>query len=391
MKILGVVPSYEPSVGGGVASCFRSLCKGLVQIGVDVTVYTTDATKMAVPLDVPKDAMINLDGVKVRYFPSTFGPNSLFDSRALSNALKNTVHQYDLVYVSAVWQWIGIDTARICNIKEVPMVIGLHGSFARRLRAKGRWKKVLFHRFAGRRALRRAAAIHLTGTSELLEARDLLNGCPTFLVPNAVDVEAYYPVPDERSRFRKKHGIPQNAPLLMTAGRPDWMKRVDLLIEAIAENPKWYLLIVGPNDVGMARKWKGLSESHGVADRTLWTGYLNGKELLAAYSASDLFALISEDENFGMVVVEALLCGVPVIASSRVGVWQMLGSANVGETVPMNAYMIGKVLKSFVDNSDQWETRANNARVTAGEKFSPRRIAGQMLSQFRSVLGPPVR
>ena len=152
MKILVVVPSYDSSVGGGVATCLRALCKGLVQVGIDVMVFTTNASRTTNPLDAPTDQAVDLNGVKVRHFPSTFGSRSLFHSRKLATALKQTVHKYDLVYVSAVWQWIGIDAARICSSRSVPMVIGLHGSFARHLRTKGGWKKALFYHFAGRSA-----------------------------------------------------------------------------------------------------------------------------------------------------------------------------------------------------------------------------------------------
>lgn len=386
MKILVVVPSYNPSVGGGVASCFRTLCKGLVQVGVDVTVFTTNASRKASPLDVPTDRTVNVSGVKIRYFPSTFGPKSLFDSRALTYALKQTAHKYDLVYVSAVWQWISIDTARICHSKKVPMVIGLHGSFARRLRNKGKWKKVLFRQLAVRQSLMRAAAIHLTSEAERVDAGDWLEGRPSFVVPNAVDPALFYSLPSQRKSFRQRYQIPEDSHVVITVGRPDWKKRVDLVIRAIASKPEWHLLIVGPDNVGKAPVWRQLSSQLNVTDRVIWAGYLKEEELLGAYSAADLFALISQNENFGMVVVEALLCGLPVMVSPEVGVWEFLKDDDVGKVVPMTTDAVLNTLDDFTANADVWKIRANNARSTAQRKFSPDQVGALMSTAFGDIL-----
>ena len=386
MKILVVVPSYDPATGGGVASCLGSLCQGLAQSGVDVTVFTTNASGTSIPLYCPTGCIVNQAGVKVRYFPSTFGPKSSFDSRALSRELKREVNQYDLVYVSAVWQWIGVDTARICHNSGVPMVVGLHGSFARRLRTKGLWKKVLFRQLGGRQGLRRAAAIHVTTESERIEAIDWLEGLPSFVVPNAVDPSAFHSIPEARERFRSQCGIPVDATIMLTVGRPDWMKRVDLLIEAITTRQEWYLLVVGPDNVGMTLEWKSLAANLGVEDRIIWAGYLTGNNLLTAYSAADLFALISHNENFGMVVVEALLCGLPVIVSAEVGVWEILADADVGTAVPLNANAISNVLGDFIANPERWKRKANKARAVAKFRLSPNRVATLMKTAFEDIL-----
>jgi glycosyltransferase involved in cell wall biosynthesis len=386
MKILVVVPSYDPSVGGGVASCFRTLCKGLVQVGVDVTVFTTNASRKAGPLDVPTDRTVNVSGVKIRYFPSTFGPKSLFDSRELTRKLKRTVQQYDLVYVSAIWQWIGIDTARVCHKNTVPMVVGVHGSFARQVRSEKRWKKTLFRQFVVRPALRQATAIHLTSETERVGSVDWLEGCPSFVVPNAVDPALFYAIPSQCKVFRQKHGIPEDSHIVIAVGRPDWMKRIDLLLQAIATNQRWYLLIVGPDNMGKAPEWRRLSTQLKVADRVIWAGYLEGEELLAAYSASDVFALISQSENFGMVVVEAILCGLPVMVSPEVGVWELLKNDDVGKSIPMSHHAISNALDDFASNREQWRIRANTARSIAEKRFAPDRVGALMRRAFEDIL-----
>ena len=102
-----------------------------------------------------------------------------------------------------------------------------------------------------------------------------------------------------------------------------WLKkRVDLLIGALEKMKHWYLIFAGEYSCGKGPEWRRYAEKLGVADRIIWTGFLTGQELIEALSASDLFALISENENFGMVVVEAMMCGLPVMISKDVGVWE---------------------------------------------------------------------
>ncbi len=63
---------------------------------------------------------------------------------------------------------------------------------------------------------------------------------------------------------------------------------------------------------------KRMAEDNKVADRVLFTGMLRGRERIEALTDADVFAIPSEHENFGIVVVEALACGTPVIVSEGV-------------------------------------------------------------------------
>lgn len=124
----------------------------------------------------------------------------------------------------------------------------------------------------------------------------------------------------------------------------------------------------------------------GCRDRIIWTGFLSGDELWATYSAADLFVLLSESENFGMVVVEALLCHLPVLVSPHIGVGDYLKPENVGLTVSMNIQVVSEVLERFLIEKSEWQNRVKKSRETAIKLFGLQRVAELMSQAFSDVI-----
>lgn len=383
MRILFVLPAYEPAwTLGGVVRCTSNLCRALVSQGHRVTVYTLDTDGQGRSLDIPTDAAVERGGVHVRYFPSTLGPGSLWDSRALVRALNRRVDNFDVVYVSAVWQWLGFETARICHQKGVPLVFGTHGSLDRRVLKTHRLRKMIYWHLVLKRALRRVSAIHFTTEYERSESQ--VDGLPSFVVPNGLDTKHFTPT-DSSAAVRRRYAIPPEAPLALVVGRVDPKKRLDLLISALAEVDGVYLAIVGPDDSPLADEHRLLSRQLDVQQRVIWTGYQTGRDLVDLYSAADVFTLLSQDENFGMVVVEAMACGVPVLVSRYVGVWHAVKDEDVGMAVRMTPQRIAEALGSLTHARSVWEKRGRRAQEVARERFASDRVARLMAVAFEDL------
>jgi glycosyltransferase involved in cell wall biosynthesis len=411
MKLLLVTPVYEPAWRyGGVVSSNATLCRGLAKLGVEVTVYTTNASKSSVPLDVPLDQPVDVGGVKVYYFKSTFGPNNNFCSTALTRKLWQTVADFDVVYVVALWQWIGIEAAKACHKMKVPMVVAIKGGFSVRLRRKSYWKKQFFWMLFLRRALQKAAAIHLTNRSEKAAAGRWLEKLSIIYVTNpvnpnrgysaartrknphllfsldSVDPSSHYIDGDTRSRFRAKYGIPQDAPVLISVARPSWKKRIDLLIGALSRDKAWWLVFVGEHSVEKGPEWKRYARKLGVSDRVVWTGFLSGQDLTDALSSADLFALVSENENFGMVVVEAMLCGLPVMISRDVGVWDEICDEPFAIPAERSVDSIVSGMSIFQQRRASQQINTDRIRQVAIDKFSPPVVARSFLAELQKVI-----
>jgi glycosyltransferase involved in cell wall biosynthesis len=348
MNLLFVLPTYEPAWAlGGVVRAVSSLCRGLASLGHRVTVYTTNASGVGPPLSVPCGRPVDQGGVTVYYFPSC-GPSSGWDSLGLRRQLRRTLAEFQLVYVSAIWQWLGVKTAALCARQGLPLVVGTHGSFDKALRHRHRWRKTLYWRLFLKRSLGRAAALHFTTDHERQESADLLSGFAGFVVPNSLDCDYFRPLPETRATFRRRHGLAPEAPVVLSVGRADAKKRLDRLIQSLARFPELNLLVVGPDQGPVAHGWKALASAIGVADRVIFTGHLEGESLIQAYSAGDVLALLSDDENFGNVVVEAMACQLPVLVSPRVGCWEGVKDAPVGRTVPLEAAALEEALGHFL-------------------------------------------
>jgi glycosyltransferase involved in cell wall biosynthesis len=386
MRILVVTPLYERAwqQGGGVVTCLATLCRALAGRH-SVTVYATNASGLDHFLDVPAGEPIDQGGVRSFYFHSTFGPKRPFDSRQLSRYLRKTVTDYDIVYIVALWQWIGVSAARICLSAGVPFVIGTHGGFSRRLRTKSYPAKWLFRRVLLRTPLKRAAAVHLTCWAEKAHAGTWLNGLNCITVPNSVDPARYYRLPSAVSQFRRKYGIPEGRPVVLSVGRPDWKKHIETLIDALRERTEWFLVFVGDDKSGKAPEWKEYADRAGVADRVIWPGFLLGDELLAAFSAGDLFALMSENENFGMVVVEAMLCGLPVLISKEVGVREYLRDQAFAFTADLSGGAVADTLAAVQRRLPELQRRREEIREYAIRQFAPDRVAGLFCDELRKL------
>jgi glycosyltransferase involved in cell wall biosynthesis len=90
------------------------------------------------------------------------------------------------------------------------------------------------------------------------------------------------------------------------------------------------LAIVGPDQLGWRKELEPMAARLGIADRILWTGSLEGRLKWGAFSSSEVFVLPSHQENFGIVVAEALACGLPVIVSEKVNIWREVVSSGAG-------------------------------------------------------------
>jgi len=121
-------------------------------------------------------------------------------------------------------------------------------------------------------------------------------------------------------RFRQKFGLDPGRRYLLFSGRLVPVKRVDLLIDAFAamanERPNWDLLIVGD---GLLRAELVGRVPEELRQRVVWTGFLQGQELVAAFQAADVLVLPSDEENWAVVVQEAMAAGLVVVASDIVG------------------------------------------------------------------------
>ena len=166
LRLLHVVPTYLPALRyGGPIRSVHALCRALAAQGHEADVFTTNVDGPA-DSDVPLGRPVDLEGVKVTYFPSPI-LRRLYWSPAMRRALLARIADYDLVHVHAIYLWPTWTAARAARAHGVPYVVSPRGMLVPELiRRKSRWVKEAWIGLIERPNLEHAAAIHTTSAIE---------------------------------------------------------------------------------------------------------------------------------------------------------------------------------------------------------------------------------
>jgi glycosyltransferase involved in cell wall biosynthesis len=195
-----------------------------------------------------------------------------------------------------------------------------------------------------------------------------------FLVPTAVDNDWWTEQASkvDRAAVRANWKIPQDATVAVFCAKlQQWKGPMDLL-EAFARAnvPNSYLVYAGdgPEKGNLERRATEL----GFADRVKFLGFVNQSQLPAAYCASDFLVLPSLFEPFGLVVNEAMLCGLPVVVSDRVGAkFDLVRPEENGYVFPAgNVDALAAILRQIMSDPEKRARMSAKARRRM-ETWSP--------------------
>lgn len=335
MKVLHVVPSLALR-HGGVSVSVRTLCRALAQIGVEVEVCTTWRAYDPV-VDGPADEQLKAAGVTLRYFP--VHPWALLGQRyayspALGRALAKRIPRVDVVHLHALWLYPTMIAARICQRVKVPYILSPCGALdPYSMRRHGLFKR-LYGFLIERHTLAGAATWHFTSELEQRQAETFGVNQPSVVIPRAAPLEDIPDMPP--GAFRRRHPEVGQRHILLFLGRLHPKKRPDLVAEAFItvarRRDDVHLVLAGPDD-GAASSVRDHLRRADLLNRATFTGLLDAVAKWEAIRDSAILLLPSEEENFGMAVLEAMAAGVPVVVSPQVGLADVVASAGAGLVV----------------------------------------------------------
>ncbi|MDB4142974.1 glycosyltransferase family 4 protein [Akkermansiaceae bacterium] len=180
------------------------------------------------------------------------------------------------------------------------------------------------------------------------------------LLANGVDVSKFHPASElEQERARKKLGVPNEAKVLLSVGRLHMgMKGTDDFVRVISElDDDYYGLIAGVgSDEGKLRQ---LAVELGVADRVGFCGLVN--PVVPCYHAADMLLVTSHFEPFGLMVVEAMACGLPVAAFDTVGgVMEILKKSGALMSSQRDPSRMASLIKTALESDEDDPTMQTN-------------------------------
>ena len=323
MHILHIVAGLPP--GGGIAEAVPALCRHLLKQGHTVVLATV--ARADVRLSAAAEQATEAGVRVVRFKPCS--PHVLFFSLEMWLGLGRLVREADIVHVHSHWTfpvWWGCWCARRAGKKLVMSPQGCLDPV--RLRHSA-WKKRLVG-WMDRYFLRRADAIHVTSEAEKgwverwMEKLKTESGTrkrkggwgPVVVIPNGVEAAAFAGIGD-REAISRRWPECRGKRVALFLSRIHPLKGLGMLIDAWAEIPHagWQLLVVGADEAGHEAEIKARVERRGLTGAVTFGGPRYGDEKVAVMQAADLFVLPTHSENFGIVVAEALACGVPVITT----------------------------------------------------------------------------
>ena len=377
MNILQVISSVDPRGGGTVESIY--------QFGVFLA--KEGHCVEAVCLDAPDSPW--LADFPLKTYALGVGKTLYSYSPALMPWLKENAPRYDAVIVNGLWQYPGFAVWRALHGTKTPYFVYTHGMldpwFKRAFKLKHA-RKSLYWPWGEYRVLRDAEGVLFTCEEERLLAAQ------SFRPYNVKGVIAPYGIVGaignaalEKEAFLSDFPHLRGKRLLLFLSRIHVKKGCDLLIEAFAriagDDPDLHLVMAGPDQTGWQAALERQAATLGIADRITWTGMLVGDLKWGAFRAAEAFVLPSHQENFGIVVAEALSCGLPVLISNKVNIWREIAEDKAGLVTEDTLEATCHLLKQWLDLSlTEKSQMAQDAKKCFQERFDIRKAADNLLT-----------
>ncbi len=378
LRILHVTPYAEGAWAyGGIPRLTSTLTRALARRGHHVTVCSTDACSADARL--PKARAD--DDVALRVFPNVSNRLAYhwqcFTPLGFGAYMRDHARTFDVAHLHACRNLPGAIAARHLRRAGIPYVLAPNGTAP--VIERRRLAKHVFDATVGRGALERADCVLAVSNAERAQLAAL--GVPEHrvrMIPNPIDLDEFA-TPIQRGRFRARHEL-GDAPVVLFLGKITPRKRLPDLARAVARlrDPRVRLVIAG-NDMGGLETTRALIASLGIAAQTSIVGLLESRERLEALADADVVAYPSANEIFGLVPIEALLCGTPVVVAGDSGCGEVIAATGGGLVVPpRDARALSAAIREILVNRIHWTDAVEGARAVVARRFDAPVIAAAL-------------
>ncbi len=227
-------------------------------------------------------------------------------------------------------------------------------------------------------------AISNSVKSFLQTNNELANGSKLKIIHYGIDLEVFEQQ-SQKADFRGRHGISSTQFLLGTISRLTEQKDIPTLLNAFSKVvkvlPDSHLLVIGVGHLEV--NLKAIAHQLNLENRVTWVGKTN--EVASYLAALDVFVLTSKYEGFGLVLLEAMAAGLPIVSSDSDAALEVLGPS-VGFKFPVGNQQIlaDKILMLSNPNLRSLESSASRSRASV---FQSRNMAIEMEATYQSLLG----
>ena len=382
MKVLHVIPSIA-SVRGGPSQAVLEMVTALRHLNIDAEIATTNDNGDRV-LDIPLHQKTEYNGIPSYFFanfPAKTLPRYAIPYRFIPWLL-NHGNEYDLLHIHGIFSCLSSLTMAICRIKKFPYIIRPLGQLCTWSMEQSISKKQLYLYLIERKNINHSQAIHLTSEQEQQELSQLNFQTNNFILPHGLSIPPL--INDARQKLRHQFKVAEDELIILFMSRLHEKKGLDYLISALSalRNKKFTFIIAGSGEPDYEQKIDNLLISYGIKDRTICPGFVNGELKNLLLQGSDLFALTSHSENFGIAVLEALAAGLPVIVTPGVALASIVKEHSLGYVPELEIYSITNALEHFFNHYQETQNVKQRARQLITERYSWESIANRLVAIY---------
>lgn len=378
LHIIQTVGSLRNSAGGPSRSV-TALCTALGRLDLHIDLFSS-----AGPAADPDDKLVMPPADQVRTTLVTvnrwtgFGTNPAPTfGAALRERCQSLPHP--LLHNHGLWLPINHTVTRLARQLNTPLIISPRGMLEPWAMQHKAWKKRLAWLLYQRRDLASATVLHATAEQEAVNFRRLGLRRPIAIIPNGTDLPEWRDLPYPKGTPRK----------MLFLSRIHPVKGLLNLVQAwhTVRPSGWQMVIAGPDEGGHQAIVEAAIRQAGLQNEFVFTGSVDGAEKTALYRSADLFVLPTFSENFGLVIAEALACGVPVI-TTKGAPWSGLHTHHCGWWIDIGVEPLVAALREAMNlPPETLRDMGRRGRAYVERDFGWPGIAQQMLSVYRWVLG----
>jgi len=364
-------------------------CRVLASVGHSCTILAGDTTDAPSDwLTTDKQPRTGIPAIRKVGAPSL--PGGFYSPGAL-RTVTSEFSPADVVHFHGVWSPSSHQLARCVHEAGTPYVVSLHGMFDDWAMTQATTKKRLFLALGGRAFLERAAVVHCTAQGELAQARKWFKG-RGLVVPPLMDLEPYRNLPGPELA-RAKHPFLSNParPVVLFLSRLHPVKRPERLIESAAElrgkGVEATFILAGTGEAAYLKSLHDLVAKLDLKDRVHFPGLVSGAEKFSMYQAADLFALPTQQENFGVVLIEALACGLPLVTTRGVDIWPELAESGAATLVDDPRRELTGAMEALLVDASRRTEMAAKARPWVFSQFHESTTTAHIQAMYEQARG----
>jgi glycosyltransferase involved in cell wall biosynthesis len=378
MRIAHVTATFPPYFGGTGTVCYYNAL-GLAYLGHQVTVFTAEHPPgdYAYPEEITVcrlpvlfrfgnapilPGLLGLNGFDIvhLHYPFFFGSEMIF-LKSLTGGLRYVMtYQHDVLFAGLL-----------------------------------RFPEKLHHRLLGKRILARAEKV-LASSWDYARAsrlRELLQMRPEAVeeLPNGVDVQRFHPEIDSGG-LRTRYGLKRTDRVVLFVGaldRAHYFKGVGVLLQALAYLPDKGIRLLVVGEGNLRPTYQEQAVGLGLGDRVIFCGRVSNKELPTHYALCDLLVLpsVTMSEAFGVVLLEAMACGKPVIASNLPGVRSVVNAGEDGLLVrPGDVDDLAEKIQMLLGDPQRRQEMGERGWAKVEEKYAWLKIIPRLVQVYEEVL-----